>query len=326
MTDPAPTLAAIAIGRNEGPRLVACLDSLTAAGLTRIIYVDSGSTDGSAGKAAARGAQVVTLSTDRPFTAARARNAGLAALAPDPPDFVQFIDGDCTLNAGWPATALHALTSDPGLAIVCGRRRERHPEASAYNRLCDREWNTPPGPATSCGGDAMMRHAALAQVDGFDPTLIAGEEPDLCLRLRRLGWRINRLDAEMTLHDAAMTRFAQFWTRARRAGHAFAEGRWRHRHGPEAHYRRETRRALFWGAALPAACAVAATLSVPAAGILLLAYPAQIARLALRDGGTRQAWEAAVLLTIAKLAETQGIANFHLSRLTDRRQALIEYK
>ena len=42
---------------------------------------------------------------------------------------------------------------------------------------------------------------------GFNATLIAGEEPELCLRLRQKGWEIWRLDAEMTLHDAAMTKF-----------------------------------------------------------------------------------------------------------------------
>lgn len=321
-----PTLAAIAIGRNEGHRLDACLASLATAGITRVIYVDSGSTDGSPERAAGFGAKVVLLDPKSPFTAARGRNAGLAALSDDPPDFVQFIDGDCTLDPDWLPTAMSCIGSNPALAIVFGRRRERHPETSAYIRLCDREWNTPVGPATACGGDALVRHSAMVQVGGFDPTLIAGEEPDLCLRLRRIGWRIERIDAEMTLHDAAITRFGQFWRRARRAGHAFAEGHWRHRHGPEHHFRRETRRALVWGAVLPAAIlAVSATVS-PFALLALLAYPAQVLRLAARDGLTRPACEAAALLTIAKFAEARGILGFHLSRLMGRRTVLIEYK
>jgi len=73
-------IAAIAIGRNEGPRLEACLASLRAAGLTRIVYVDSGSTDGSVDAATDTGAVVVPLDMSKPFTAARARNAGIAAL------------------------------------------------------------------------------------------------------------------------------------------------------------------------------------------------------------------------------------------------------
>lgn len=321
-----PTLAAIAIGRNEGERLLACLDSLARAGIPRIVYVDSGSSDGSAKAAVARGASLVSLATDRPFTAARARNEGLAALAEAPPEMVQLIDGDCVLAPTWIETATTRLMADPNLAIVCGRRRERHPETSAYNRLCDREWNTPIGITTACGGDALARYDALAAVGGFDASLIAGEEPDLCLRLRRAGWQIERLDAEMVLHDAAITRFSQFWRRARRAGHAFAEGHWRHRHGPEGHYRRETRRALLWGAALPLLILLVLPVHPGIAAALLAAYPVQILRLAARESFSRPAREAALLLTLAKFAEAQGAIGYHLARLRNRRMGLIEYK
>lgn len=321
-----PVIAAIAIGRNEGQRLVECLESLKAQGIQRIIYVDSGSTDGSTERALERDVEVYPLDMSHPFTAARARNEGLAALAQAPPKLVQLIDGDCILAPTWIETATARLLADPSLAIVCGRRRERHPETSAYNRLCDREWNTPIGITTACGGDALARYDALAAVGGFDPSLIAGEEPDLCLRLRRAGWQIERLDAEMVLHDAAITRFSQFWRRARRAGHAFAEGHWRHRHGPEGHYRRETRRALLWGAALPLLILLALPVHPGIATLLLAAYPAQILRLAAREGFSRSAREAALLLTLAKFAEAQGAIGYHLARLRNRRMGLIEYK
>ena len=171
------------------------------------------------------GAEVVALDTDRPFTAARARNAGIRALKTGAsPDFVQFIDGDCMLDPGWITAALDFLIGAPEVAVVCGRRRERFPENSIYNRLCDAEWNTPIGEARACGGDALMRWEALMAVDGYNPDLIAGEEPEMCLRMRRLGWKIWRLDAEMTLHDAAILRFGQFWKRARRGGYAYAQG------------------------------------------------------------------------------------------------------
>lgn len=319
-------LAAIVIGRNEGARLAACLDSLIAAGVPRIIYVDSGSTDGSPALAAAHGASVVALDMAQPFTAARARNAGLAALTAAPPRYAQLIDGDCTLAPGWITAASAFLDRNPTVAIVAGRRRERAPDLSAYNRLCDREWNTPIGEAAACGGDALVRPDALHGIGGFDPALIAGEEPDLCLRLRRAGWRIWRIDAEMTLHDAAMTRFSQFWTRARRAGHAYAEGAARHGRAPEGHFVPETRRALLWGLALPAITLLATLFTGPLGLVLLAAYPLQVARLARRDGLTRPAWEAALLLTLAKFAETQGILGYHLRRLNRRPARLIEYK
>lgn len=321
-----PTLAAIAIGRNEGARLIACLDSLKAAGIDRIVYVDSGSTDASPDRAAERGVTVVTLDMSVPFTAARARNAGLAALADNPPDLVQLIDGDCALDPTWIAMTTKNLFTQPDLAIVCGRCRERYPEASIYNRLCDREWDTALGDSSACGGIFLARYAALTSVGGFDATLIAGEEPDLCLRLRRDGWRIERIAAEMVRHDAAMTRFSQFWRRARRAGHAFAEGHWRHRHGPEGYYRHETRRALLWGAVLPLTILLLLPVHAAIAAFLFAAYPVQVLRLAAREGFSRPAWEAATLHTLAKFAEARGVFSYHIARLRHRRIGLIEYK
>lgn len=310
---------AVVIGRNEGARLLACLDSL-AGRVRRVVYVDSGSSDGSAAAAAARGGEVVRLDMAQPFTAARARNTGLDRLAADPPDFVQFVDGDCEIRPDWIAAALDFMAARPDVTVVCGRRRERFPEASVWNRLCDREWDTPVGEAAACGGDALMRHAAVVAAGGYDPTLIAGEEPDLCLRLRRAGGRIWRLEAEMTLHDAAMTRFGQWWRRSRRAGHAYAEGAWRHGAGPERHWRRETRRALAWGAGVPLAAALAGLVH-PAGWLVLLAWPLQVARLIPRLGA-----EAALFTVLGKLPEAQGALGFHLARLAGRRRGLIEYK
>jgi GT2 family glycosyltransferase len=223
----------VAIGRNEGDRLKRCLESLLPQ-CDRIVYVDSGSTDGSLSLARRLGAEVLALDMSQPFSAARARNAGfqlLVMLAPDT-DLVQFVDGDCELVPQWLPHATAFMTTHPEVAVACGRRRERDPDASIYNHLCDIEWDTPIGEAESCGGDFLIRASAFEAVRGFSEELIAGEEPDLCWRLRRLGWKVHRLDAEMTIHDAAMTRFSQWWVRNKRSGHAFAEavhrrGGWR---------------------------------------------------------------------------------------------------
>lgn len=321
----APTLAAVIIGRNEGARLVRCLASVVPE-VGRVVYVDSGSTDGSVEAARAAGAEVVQLDLSTPFTAARARNAGITALrAGAPPAHVQFIDGDCELQPGWIATARAFLDSHPRAAIACGRRRERFPEASVYNRLCDREWDTPLGQALACGGDALMRWSALEEVGGYNPALIAGEEPEMCVRLRAKGWQIWRLDAEMTLHDAAMTRVGQWWKRTRRGGHAAAEGMAMHGAPPERHGVAQVRRALAWGLVLPV-MALAGSLITPWAMALLLAWPAQVIRLALRDGATRSAWEQALFLTLGKIPEALGVLEYHARRGLRRPTGLIEYK
>lgn len=311
---------AVVIGRNEGQRLIACLASMQGQ-VRRVVYVDSGSTDGSPEAARAAGARVVELDMSQPFTAARARNAGLKALEADPPALVQFIDGDCTLQPGWIDQASGFLDENEGVAVVCGRRRERYPQSSVYNALCDAEWNTPVGKALSCGGDALMRYAPVAAIGGFRNDLIAGEEPELCLRLRKKGWSIWRIDAEMTLHDAAISRFGQWWRRVERGGYAFAEGATRFSSREEPFRRREYARILVWGLALPLAVAALALIVHPLALALLLAYPAQVWRLHHRMG-----WRAATLNTLGKFAEAQGALRFHLRRLTRRDPALIEYK
>lgn len=321
---PDPAISAIAIGRNEGRRLIRCLDSLAAAGFRHVVYVDSGSTDGSLAAARARGAIVVELDLSQPFTAARARNAGVAALpgGDDAPEYIQFIDGDCTLDAGWLPLAAGFMRDNPTVGVACGRRRETAPEASVYNRLIDREWDTPTGQARSCGGDALMRTDAFAAVGGFNPTLIAGEEPELCVRLRRAGWQVWRLDAEMTRHDAAITRFGQWWRRSRRAGHAFAEGAALHGAPPERHNVTQTRRALIWGAVLPLLAMLGAVLIHPVFLLLLLAYPAQALRLWWRDGDGARAG----FLVLGRIPEALGVIEYWLKRLTGRGGRLIEYK
>lgn len=322
-----PRVGVVLIGRNEGERLINCLNSIPET-VEHMIYVDSGSADGSIAVACTAGAHVVELDLSQPFTAARARNAGFAALrARDKIDYVQFVDGDCTLHPDWIEVATTFLAEHPKAVVVCGRRREIFPEASVYNRLCDWEWDTPVGQAKSCGGDALMRADALAAVDGFNPSLIAGEEPELCVRLRRKGGEIWRIDHEMTSHDAAMTRLGQWWKRMRRGGYAAAEGAAIHGAPPELHGIATCRRALLWGAGLPLMILLTTTLLTYWALFLLLLYPAQVLRLACRESLTsRSAWEQAFFLTLGKFPEALGILEYQLRRFADRPAGLIEYK
>lgn len=321
-------LGVVVIGRNEGPRLERCLNSLVGAA-DKVVYVDSGSTDGSVQTALALGVEVVALDMTIPFTAARARNEGFACLQRLLPAmrYVQFVDGDCEVVGSWLPQARAFLDTRPEVAVVCGRRRERFPQRSIYNLMCDIEWDTPIGEAKACGGDALMRVDAFVGVSGFRPDLIAGEEPELCVRLRANGWKVWRLAEEMTLHDAAMTRFGQWWWRTLRGGYAFAEGAFLHGAAPEQHWLRESRRAWFWGLGVPLATVLTSLMLGWPGLLLLLIYPLQVMRLARRgDRSARENRRLAFFLVLGKFPEMLGQAKFLLNRFGAGKTALIEYK
>src|SRR5215212_2760775 len=176
----------VIIGRNEGQRLLRCLQSVMPSG-SPIVYVDSGSTDASTAAARSLGVDVFELDQSLPFSAARARNEGLKRLVEMHPQlkFVQFVDGDCEIAPGWLQRAAEELERNPKIGIVCGRLRERFPEASVFNRLCDLEWNSGFGEIKACGGVCMARIGPFVEVGCFNPTIVAGEEAELCLRLRQ---------------------------------------------------------------------------------------------------------------------------------------------
>ena len=326
-------VAVVAIGRNEGERLAACLRSARRE-LDHIVYVDSGSTDGSVALARALGAEAIELDPGQPFSAARARNAGWRHLHRVAPQvrYVQFLDGDTELEPAWLEVAWDWLEGWPQLALVCGRRRERHRDASVYNLVCDMEWAGPVGVNVACGGDAMMRVAALEDVGGFDETIIAGEEPELCVRLWERGWSTLRVDAPMTVHDAAMTRFGQFWRRSVRAGHACAEAVARHGRGPTRHKVRELVSVLAWALALPGLTLLLGRRRLAVAGLVLLAYPLHglyVACRAREQGRARSVGEGLIwaLACIAgRWAQVQGMGRFLRGRLRGRGSGIIEYK
>jgi GT2 family glycosyltransferase len=323
------TAGVVVIGRNEGARLRQCLESLREF-IRTTVYVDSGSTDDSVAYCRGIGISVVELDSSIPFTAARARNEGFSALLQAHPtlDYVFFVDGDCEVTHGWLAKAGEFLDRNPHVAIVCGYRRERYPDRSIYNMLCDTEWRSPPpGETRACGGDAVMRVCAFQQVQGFRSDLICGEEPELCIRLRQAGWQIWRLDEPMTVHDAAMHRFGQWWKRSLRSGYGCARGADLHGASPERYCVVESRRAWFWGLWLPATIILLSAVLTPLALGLVLLYPLQLVRLAMSGTfTTRENWWRAAALVVGKFPEMLGQAKYLCDRLTRVQSRLIEYK
>ncbi|MEQ9552878.1 MAG: glycosyltransferase [Coleofasciculus sp. G3-WIS-01] len=327
-------IGVVTIGRNEGERLIRCLKSAIALlpQDTPIIYVDSGSTDGSVEAAESLGVQVINLDMSLPFTMARGRNTGFRYLVEQFPDikYVQFIDGDCELIPGWIEQAIETLDNDDKLATTCGRRRERFPDASIYNRLADMEWNTPVGEAQACGGDALIRVSAIREVNGYNETLIGGEEPEMCIRLRQRGWKIRRIDADMTLHDAAMLKFSQWWKRSMRGGWAVAEGAAMHGDPPERYMIRENLSGWLWGFVLPVTALSLAWVTSGLSLLLFLGYPVlmwRVYRYRRRYGDLpSHAGLYALFCVLYKLPQVIGQMKYWLSRWRGQQATLIEYK
>jgi hypothetical protein len=174
------------------------------------------------------------------------------------------------------------------------------------------------------GGDVLVGADAFRQVVGYNPALIAGEDPDPSVRIRQHSWTLLRIDAEMTLHDIAMTRFSQWWKRNERSGFAFAQGVAMHGRPPERHWVHDLRSTVLWGLVLPLFILSLAWPTHGASLVLILAYPFQAFRIARRhrklamSAGDARLWGWNGVL--CRFPNALGALRYWSSRLSDRHQ------
>ena len=320
----------VVIGRNEGARLRDCLASLPLERGTTV-YVDSRSTDGSAARADALGVDVISIDEGR-LTAARGRQAGLDFLQQKHPGlaYVQFLDGDCVLEAGWLELAEAHLDQHDKVAGVCGRRTEERVAESRWSRLIDIDWDIPAGEVPFFGGDVLARVDAIQGVGGWNPSLIAGEEPELCFRLRKAGWRIDRLDQPATRHDIAMSSFAEYRKRSRRSGHAYAEVGTMHADGPGRLWQRRAVSIVLQGLVLPVLAVTGFVVWWPIGVVLLLPYVWWMLRMTRacrkRGYGWGLSFNYALVNLASRPAGAMGVLRYWIGRMSGRRARLMEYK
>lgn len=320
----------VVIGRNEGERLSSCFASLNIYH-QRIVYVDSGSTDESIILAKKYGIDVIELDPTIPFSAARARNEGFRRLLNLYPSckYVMFVDGDCEVADGWIDKAITVLDSNKNVAVVCGRCRERFPQKSVYNMLCDIEWDTPVGETNACGGNSVMRVPSFQDVGGFRSNLIAGEESELCHRLRMKGLKIWRIDAEMCIHDVNMYHFKQWWKRSVRSGHAYAEVFWLYHKDRVNMRQKEVKSILLWGIILPVLIFVTAFFFISISFFLLFGYAVMFSRvfrhILSRNRPRRDAFLYSFFCVLSRFSEAVGLMKFFINTLLRKQNVLIEY-
>lgn len=215
--DQGGTVTTVVPVRDGGDALVALVRVLAAEG--PVIVVDDGSRDGSAERAAAAGAQVIT-NAGRPGPAG-ARNTGLRGADTE---LVAFVDADCRVTPsgrdgvdadrrsgpGWRAGLDALFSADPTLALVAPR--VRGPEGqSAIGRYEEVNCPLDLGTAASLVGPGrhvaylpaaalVARRQALLEVGGFDEGMRFGEDVDLVWRLLAAGWRARYVPSREVLH------------------------------------------------------------------------------------------------------------------------------
>jgi hypothetical protein len=200
--------------------------------------------------------------------------------------------------------------------------------------VLDLDWIYAPGLVEFCGGDALFTRKALVESNGFDEGLIAGEEPELCRRLRALGYGILHIDAPMTGHDLQITRWVQYWRRATRAGHAYAEVSERFRGSEDPFWTHDRRRNVMRGGFWLASLAVALAASLRYGLFPLLGWSGILSLMTLRS-----AWKArwkskdrwAVLLYglhshLQQVPILIGQMQYEMTKGRRKTRKLIEYK
>ena len=333
-------LGVVVIGRNEGERLTRCLESIAKHGFP-IVYADSGSTDGSIAQALSIGADVIELDMSTPFSAARARNEGFERLIQTNPGikWVQFVDGDCEMIDNWFGAAVESAEAEGRLGAVCGILHERFPEASLYNRICDIEWPREVGEVNACGGIFVVRVEAFERVGRFDATVPAGEEPELCQRLRADGWTVRRIDEPMCWHDSAMHRFSQWWRRQVRTGYSGWDVARRFGGGPDRPFVRSVRSTRLWTLAIPLLATTLGLLigavfggwiGIGTATLILTLLPLQAGRITLRSRRRGMSWAFAcsygALTMVGKFAQLYGQCRYALDLVGGRGARVVAHK
>ena len=319
-----PLIDVVIIGLNSAKTLAACIESVFACAYPRerinVVYADGGSTDTSLSIAASHGVNAIKVEAPTP-SPGRQRNAGWRNGSGE---FVQFLDSDTVMEPGWLGKAIRSFVPGGVVGAVCGNRRELHPERSVFNWIGDLEWNGKPGEVEAFGGDVLISRSVLERTGGYDPDLIAGEDPELSYRIRESGYVILRLAVPMTKHDLAMRTVKQYYKRAFRSGHAFAEIHSRHRDFKAIEVRRIALRTipfLVGLAAIPFAVIFPWLALAPIVGSAILIRPRLLLvgkfqdYLALgRADARKYAWHASLVV----LPQFFGMLRFYYGRLLSR--------
>ncbi|GAB2541590.1 mycofactocin biosynthesis glycosyltransferase MftF [Nocardia heshunensis] len=152
--------------------------------------------------------RITVLRRDRQHGTAAARNFGLKAAATE---FVAFLDPDVVPRTGWLEVMLGHF-SDPKVALVAPRILAMDPDSTLLARYEHTRGSVHRGRRESAvhahgpvpyvpSSAVLVRRLALLAEGGFDESMAAGGDVDLCWRLDRAGWRLRYEPAARVAHS-----------------------------------------------------------------------------------------------------------------------------
>jgi N-acetylglucosaminyl-diphospho-decaprenol L-rhamnosyltransferase len=218
----------VIVNYESGEALTRCAEGLRAEGVSELVVVDNGSTDGSLAELGRRLPDVEVLVTGRNLGYGAAANRGVAATSAP---LVLVCNPDLEVRPGALGVLAEVVNGDPGCALVGPLVRNpdgiRYPSARQFPSMVDAAGHAllgifaPDNRFTRAyhqeglaGVDAgprvvdwvsgacfLVRRSAFEQVGGFDEAyFMYAEDVDLCWRLGRAGWRVAYAPAAEVTH------------------------------------------------------------------------------------------------------------------------------
>ncbi len=235
---PWPCISVIVCTYNGERTIRGCLEGLLKLEYPNfeVIIVNDGSTDGTAAIVSEYGVRLINTQNGG---LAAARNCGLEAATGE---IVAYIDDDAWPDPSW-LTYLAAAFLRTTRAGVCGPNFSPPGQGS----IADCVANAPGGPIHVLltddeaehipGCNMAFRKACLQAIGGFDPQFrVAGDDVDVCWRLRQRGWTLGFSPGAMVWHRPRNS-VGAYWKQQRGYGEAEAllERKWPERYNLVGH-------------------------------------------------------------------------------------------
>jgi glycosyltransferase involved in cell wall biosynthesis len=180
----------IVIGKNEALNLPRCFSSILKI-TDNIIFVDSDSVDDSIEIATQY--KIKTILRVKSNYGFPPRSIGAKEVQTK---YIQFVDGDMTIERSWVQKAIHKLESNNKIAVVHGYKKVFTKNDQDYFILSDsKDWQ-----ADYLGGAFMINREIYYKSGGLDERMFGEEERDLYVRIRALGYQVWYIHHLMASH------------------------------------------------------------------------------------------------------------------------------